>query len=280
MRAETRNLRILVIITLAVLTFAYILPMYVVVITSLKTPADIVERQYLLPSADLHFSNYAESFRLILPALKNSGIVSVVVTALSLLFGGLGGYFLSRTRTAFAKVLFILVGIAIYLPYQVILIPLVQFVAWLGKVTGTNLALSLWGLILSYLILNVPLAAVLLGTFFTSIPRELEEAAEVDGANRIQIFFKVVTPVALPAYASTAILIFTQVWNEFLLALTLATPATQTIQMKLEEIQGSFVARYELQMAAALITLVIPLIFFLALGQYFIRGILAGALKG
>jgi hypothetical protein len=75
-----------------------------------------------------------------------------------------------------------------------------------------------------------------------AIPRELEEAAEVDGANRIQIFFRLITPVALPAHASTAIIIFTQVWNEFLLALTLATPATQTTQMKLAEIKGSFVA--------------------------------------
>jgi ABC-type glycerol-3-phosphate transport system permease component len=126
----------------------------------------------------------------------------------------------------------------------------------------------------------VPLASVLLGTFFLAVPRELEEAAEVDGASKIQIFFRVVIPVAMPAYASTAIIIFTQVWNEFLLALTLATPRTTTIQIKLAEIKGSFVAHYELQMAAALITLIVPLVFFLALGQYFIRGILAGALKG
>jgi glucose/mannose transport system permease protein len=166
------------------------------------------------------------------------------------------------------------VGIAIYLPYQVILIPLVQIMA------KTGLALTHFGLIASYLILNVPLASVLMGTFFISIPRELEEAAEIDGASKIQIFFRVVSPIALPAYASTAIIIFTQVWNEFLLALTLATPQTQTIQIKLAEIKGSFVALYQLQMAAALITLVVPLVFFLALGQYFIKGILAGALKG
>jgi glucose/mannose transport system permease protein len=90
----------------------------------------------------------------------------------------------------------------------------------------------------------------------------------------------VISPVALPAYASTAIIIFTQVWNEFLLALTLATPQTTTIQIKLAEIKGSFVALYQLQMAAALITLIVPLFFFLVLGQYFIKGILAGALKG
>lgn len=279
MRSKNRTLTILVVLTLAFLTVAYVLPMYVVVMTSLKTPAEISARRYLIPSTNLQFQNYVDSFKLILPALKNSSIVAFSVTGLSLLFGGLGGYYLGRTRSAFAKILFVLVGVAIYLPYQAILIPLVQLMA-AARIGNFMLAKTLWGLIASYLILNVPFASVLLGTFFTAIPRELEEAAEVDGANRIQIFFQLITPVALPAYASTAIIIFTQVWNEFLLALTLATPATQTIQIKLAEIKGSFVAHYELQMAAALITLLVPLVLFLALGQYFIRGILAGALKG
>jgi len=274
MKSKSRTLTILVLVTLAFLTVAYVLPVYVVFVTSLKTPAEISARQYLIPSTNLQIENFRTSFDLILPSLLNSAIIGFSVTFLCLLVGGLGGYYLSRSRSPFARILFILVGIAVYLPYQVVLIPLVQLVA------ATGLALTHWGLILSYLILNVPLASVLLGTFFLAVPRELEEAAEVDGASKIQIFFRVVIPVALPAYASTAIIVFTQVWNEFLLALTLATPRTTTIQIKLAEIKGSFVAHYELQMAAALITLIVPLVFFLALGQYFIRGILAGALKG
>lgn len=274
MKAEKRNLAILFIITMIVLTIAYTLPVYVVLVTSLKTPVEISQRQYLIPSANLQFQNYAQAFKLILPALLNSTIIAFSVTALCAFFGGLGGYYLSRTRTPFSRIVFVLVGVAVYLPYQVILIPLVQLMA------KTGLALTHFGLIGSYLILNIPLASVLMGTFFLGIPIELEEAAEVDGASKIQIFLRVISPVALPAYASVAIIIFTQVWNEFLLALTLSTPHTQTIQLKLTEIKGSFVALYNLQMAAAVITLIVPLVFFLALGQYFIKGILAGALKG
>jgi glucose/mannose transport system permease protein len=274
MKVKSPTLTILVLLTLIILTIVYILPIYLVVVTSLKTPVEVGQRQYLLPSTSMQFQNFAEAWRLIRKSLLNSTIIAFSVTALSALFGGLGGYYLSRTRSTFAKVLFILVGIAIYLPYQAVLIPLVQIMA------KTGLALTHFGLIASYLILNVPLASVLMGTFFIAIPRELEEAAEVDGGSRIQIFFRVISPIALPAYASTAIIIFTQVWNEFLLALTLATPNTTTIQLKLAEIKGSFVAQYHLQMAGALITLLVPLVFFLALGQYFIRGILAGALKG
>lgn len=274
MKSKNRTLAILVVLTLIVLTIAYVLPVYVVLVTSLKTPLEISQRQYLLLSSNLQFKNYAQAFKLILPSLLNSTIIAFSVTALCAFFGGLGGYYLSRTRTTFSRVLFILVGVAMYLPYQVILIPLVQLMA------KTGLALTHFGLIGSYLILNIPLASVLMGTFFIGIPRELEEAAEVDGASKTQIFFRVISPIALPAYASVTIIIFTQVWNEFLLALTLATPRTQTIQLKLTEIKGTFVALYNLQMAGALITLIVPLVFFLALGQYFIKGILAGALKG
>ncbi len=274
MKIKNPTLTVLVWLTIAVLTVTYVLPMYVVIVTSLKTPPEISQRQYLLPSINLHFENYVQAFKLSASSLLNSSIISFTVTAMAVFLGGLGGYYLSRTRSLFAKVLFILVGIALYLPYQVILIPLVQIMA------KTRLALTHFGLIISYLILNVPLASVLMGTFFTAIPRELEEAAEVDGASRVQIFFRVVSPVALPAYASTAIIVFTQVWNEFLLALTLSTPYTTTIQVKLAEVKGTFLALYNIQMAAALIALCVPLVFFLALGQYFIRGILAGALKG
>jgi glucose/mannose transport system permease protein len=119
-----------------------------------------------------------------------------------------------------------------------------------------------------------------MGTFFLSIPRELEEAAKVDGASRVQTFFRIITPISLPAYASVAIIIFTQVWNEFFLALSLASPKTQTVQVVMAEAKGTTLVLYNLQMASALIAVSVPLIFFLFLGRYFIRGILAGALKG
>ncbi|HEY5901897.1 MAG TPA: ABC transporter permease subunit, partial [Anaerolineales bacterium] len=113
-----------------------------------------------------------------------------------------------------------------------------------------------------------------------SVPRELEEAAEVDGASKLQIFFNIVIPVSIPAYTSVAIIIFTQVWNEFFLALTLSSRATQTVQVVMAEAKGTTLVLYNLQMAAALIAVSVPLIFFLFLGRYFVRGILAGALKG
>ena len=170
--------------------------------------------------------------------------------------------------------LFVLIGIALYLPYQVVIIPLSIMIA------QTGLSRSHAGLIFSYLILNVPLACVLMGTFFLSVPRELEEAAEVDGASRVQTFFRIVMPISLPAYTSVAIIIFTQVWNEFFLALSLSSRQTQTVQVVMAEAKGTTLVLYNLQMAAALIATAIPVLFFLLLGRYFVRGVLAGALKG
>lgn len=281
MKSRNRSAYLVVFLILLVLSVAYLVPIYVMVTTSLKSVEEINRGQYLLPTLNPQWQNFAEvlfgsdRFRSeMVPRLFNSIVISFSVTILCALFGGMGGYYLSRTPSTASRVLFILVGIALYLPYQVVIIPLSVLMA------RTGLGQSYAGLILSYLILNVPLACVMLGTFFLSIPHELEEAAFVDGANRVQLFFRVVVPISLPAYASVSIIIFTQVWNEFFLALTLASRETQTVQVIMAEAKGTTLVLYNLQMAAALIAIAIPLLFFLLLGRYFIRGLLAGALKG
>ena len=281
MKSQSTTLKVTVLLVLIVLTFIYILPIYVMVNNSLKTLPEVTKRTYLTFPQQLQTQNYKDALfgsrNFLIPMSKpivNSTIITTVVTALAAFFGGLGGYYLSRTRSTFARVLFILVGIALYLPYQAVIIPLTTITAKTGLIN------SHFGLILCYLIINIPLASVLMGTFFLGVPRELEEAAEMDGASKIQTFFNIVVPISLPAYASVAIIIFTQVWNEFFIALTLVTPKTQTVQVAMAMTQGSTISPYNLQMAASLLTVIIPLLFFLLLGRYFIRGVLAGALKG
>jgi glucose/mannose transport system permease protein len=281
MKSKSKTLKIIVFVVLIGLTCIYLLPIYVMITNSLKTLPEIQQRTYLALPQVPQFQNYTTALfgsrDFLIPMQRpilNSTIITLTVTALAVFFGGLGGYYLSRNRSTFARVIFVLVGIALYLPYQAVIIPLTTITAKSG------LANSHFGLILSYLIINLPLSSVLMGTFFLGIPRELEEAAEVDGANKIQTFFQVVSPISLPAYASVAIIIFTQVWNEFFIALTLSNPKTQTSQVAMAMTQGSTISPYNLQMAASLLTVAVPLLIFLFLGRYFIRGILAGALKG
>jgi len=171
MKSKNKSLKITVILVLIGLSIAYLLPIYVMVITSFKSIEEINQGAYLTPTLNPQFVNYAEvlfgSIRFrsnMIPRLGNSAIISVVSTALSVFIGGLGGYYLSRTRTKFARILFVLVGIALYLPYQAVIIPLVILMA------RTGLALTHWGMILSYLILNIPLASVLMGTSSSPSP--------------------------------------------------------------------------------------------------------------
>ncbi|MEW5958956.1 MAG: carbohydrate ABC transporter permease [Chloroflexota bacterium] len=281
MKSKSTTLKIIVFTVLVMLTCAYILPIYVMINNSLKTLPEITQRTYMALPAQPQIQNYTDALfgsrNFLIPMLRpiiNSTIITVAVTVLAAFFGGLGGYYLSRARSTFTRVVFVLVGIALYLPYQAVIIPLTTITAKFGLIN------SHFGLILCYLIINLPLASVLMGTFFLGIPRELEEAAEVDGASKVQTFFLIVSPISLPAYASVAIIIFTQVWNEFFIALTLVTPRTQTVQVAMAMTQGSTISPYNLQMAASLLTVSVPLLFFLLLGRYFIRGILAGALKG
>jgi len=266
---------------LIVLSCAYLLPIYVMMTNSLKTLPEVTRRTYLALPSQLQINNYISALfgskDFLIPMMRpiiNSSIITSVVTVLAAFFGGVGGYYLSRTNTTFNRVIFILVGIALYMPYQAVIIPLTTITAKTGLIS------SHLGLILCYLIINIPLSSVLMGTFFLSLPRELEEAAEMDGASKIQTFFSVVVPISLPAYASVGIIIFTQVWNEFFIALTLVTPKTQTVQVAMAMTQGSTISPYNLQMAASLLTVAVPLLFFLFLGRYFVRGVLAGALKG
>lgn len=281
MKSKSRSLKIIVFVVLIILTAVYILPIYVMLTNSLKTLPEITQRTYLALPKVPQIKNYTDALfgspEFMIPMAKpivNSGIITLSVTFLASFFGSLGGYYLSRTKSKFTRVIFILVGIALYMPYQAVIIPLTTITAKTGLIN------SHLGLILAYLIINIPLASVLMGTFFLGVPRELEEAAEVDGSSKIQIFFKIVVPISLPAYASVAIIIFTQVWNEFFIALTLVTPKTQTVQVAMAMTEGSTISPYNLQMAASLLTVAVPLMIFLFLGRYFIRGVLAGALKG
>jgi alpha-glucoside transport system permease protein len=173
-------------------------------------------------------------------------------------------------------VLFVAVFSLQIVPLQIALIPLLsEYVNW-------GLAGSFWTVWISHSIFALPLAIFLLHNFMKDVPPSLIEAARVDGAGHVQIFFRVLLPVLVPAIAAFGIFQFLWVWNDLLVALTMAggTPNVAPLTVRLAELAGSRGADWHLLTAGAMVAILVPLIVFLALQRFFVRGLLAGSVKG
>jgi len=259
---------------LASISLFWLMPFYVALVTSLKTHRETYMTNVLQPPSHLYIGAWIEAWHRISVPFVNSVLVSIASTALCVLIGTLGGYFLARFRFRGATALFFAIAVAAFIPYQVLLVPMTLLLSRAG-LFGT-----LPGLIFAYAILFSPWAALISGTFFMAIPREFEEAAYVDGASPLQAFFRVVLPIALPGVVSTAIIIFMNVWNEFFFAVSLITnPAFRTIQPEIANLRGTTTVAWNTLMAGSIMGVLPPTIICLLLGRYFIRGLLAGALR-
>jgi alpha-glucoside transport system permease protein len=161
-------------------------------------------------------------------------------------------------------------------PIQVAIVPL------LSQYTSWGLNNSFWVLWLSHTMFGLPLAVFLLHNFMKDIPRSLVEAARVDGAGHVTVFFRVILPLMVPAIASFGIFQFLWVWNDLLVALSFGgnTPALAPITARLSDMAGSLGSRWHLMSSAAFISMLVPVVVFLALQRYFVRGLLAGSVKG
>jgi glucose/mannose transport system permease protein len=263
---------------LAVLTVAalvWLLPMYTMLANSLKTQQEISKAQYYLPPRGLEFQNYAAAFGILKQGLLNSALVALPATLIAVFLGSWAGFFLARMRFKHSQAIFFTTTIATFLPYQVVLIPLTRLLVSLDVINTRP------GLILAYLILNTPMAMLITATFFQTFPLELEEAAALDGCDPVTFYWRILLPVGRLAIISTAILIFTFIWNEFLIAMAMTQgPAAQMATPVLAGLKGNYAQVWHIQMAGSMLTSLPPLIIFIFLGQYYIAGLMAGATKG
>jgi multiple sugar transport system permease protein len=252
-------------------------PFYWLVNTSLKTGPDLSTSSLLPPNPTL--DNFESIFNdsNFTTALKNSAIVALTTTAIGVIIGSFAAYALARLKI---KGKFLLLGIVLSIttfPQIAIAAPL--FRLW----TNIGLYNTLWGLIIPYLTFALPLSIYILVSFFREIPRDLEEAALVDGATHFEAFRKVVVPLAAPGLATTAILTFIAAWNEFLLATTLTSSITaRTVPVAISQFTGS--SQFEVPLgtqSAASVVISIPLIVLVLLFQKrIVAGLTAGAVKG
>jgi glucose/mannose transport system permease protein len=253
----------------------YLMPFYVMVITSLKPYADVnVTRMWDLPTSPT-IEGILEAWRLVSPNFRNSIIITVPAALISSFIGSINGYVFAKWRFRGADTLFILFLVGMFLPYQGILIPLVQILQAVG------LYATVTGLILVHCIFGIPITALLFRGYYASIPGELVDAAKIDGCGFFGIYRWILLPISMPAFAVVLLWQFTSIWNDYLIGLVvLSNPRLAPVNVAVQNITGSFTTEWNVQMAAALIAAAPTIIVYLLLGRLFMRGLLAGALKG
>lgn len=264
-------------LAVAVICVFCLLPFYWLINVSLKTGADLSQADLVPPSPSL--DNYSSIFENsdFTSALRNSVIVTTITTALALVFGSFAAYALARLRFRFKfLILAIVLSISTFPP---IAIAAPIFKLW----TDIGLYNTYAGLIIPYLTFALPLAIYILASFFKEIPKELEEAALVDGATHFQAFRKIVLPLAAPGLVTAGLLTAFFVWNEFLLAVTLtSSPDAYTVPVAVANFTGS--TEFEVPLgtiSAASVVITIPLVLLVILFQKrIVAGMTAGAVKG
>ncbi len=270
-----RFARLPLVIVLSLLALGWLLPLYTMLANSLKSVREISMSQYMLPPQGLEITNYVQAFGILKQGLINSVLVAVPATVLAVFLGSWAAFFLAMLRFKHSQTIFFVATIATFLPYQIVLIPFTMLLVQLHVINTRP------GLILSYLILYTPMAALITATFFQMIPVELQEAAALDGCGPVTFYWRILLPVGQLGIISCAILIFTFIWNEFLIAMAMTQgPAAQMATPVLAGLKGNYAQLWHVQMAGATITSIPPLIIFIFLGRYFVAGLMAGTLKG
>jgi glucose/mannose transport system permease protein len=207
--------------------------------------------------------------------LLNSLYLTVPATLISAFLGSLNGYVLSKWKFPGANVVFPLMLFGMFIPYQSILIPMTLTLAYIG------LGGTIWGLILVHVVYGIPITTLIFRNYYAEVPTDLIEAAGIDGAGILGIYWRIMFPLSLPGFVVVIIWQFTNIWNEFLFAVTvLQKPELQPITVALRNLSGSQIKEWNMVMAGALIAAVPTLLIYILLGRYFIRGLLAGSVKG
>lgn len=253
----------------------FLIPAYMVVITSLKSPDQIdLATAWALPDP-WYFQSFVDAWNQFRPNIINSISLVVPSTIISSLLGSLNGYVLSKWKFKGSDILFQLMLFGMFIPYQSILIPLFQFLNNIG------LYGSITGLVVVHVIYGIPITTLIFRNYYTEVPTEMIEAAKIDGAGFFGIYRRIVFPISMPGFVVVIIWQFTQAWNEFLFAVTLTSgTGNEPITVALSNLAGGRAVQWNLPMAGSIMAALPTLLVYILLGRYFIRGLLAGSVKG
>lgn len=271
LRRINRSLLYLVLIVLACL---YLVPVYVVIVTSLKVNSAISLGQMWNLPGQLSFSSIASAWAQLGPSFMNSFELAIPATIISSMLGAMNGYALSKWKFKGTNVIFFLILFGMFIPYQSVLIPLLKVLDAIGLYN------TIAGLILVHAVYGIPICTLIFRNFYVAIPDEIIESGKIDGTGYWGVFRYIILPLSIPGFVVTGIWQFTQVWNNFLFAVGLTNPPNQPVTVALVNIAGSQTVQWNVQMASALLVSIPTLLVYILLGKYFVRGLLAGSVKG
>jgi glucose/mannose transport system permease protein len=262
---------------LALLFFAVVVltPVYVLLVTSFKGLEEIdPTHAWSLPDV-WTVDAWRQAWDQLSPSMRNSFELVIPATLISIVLGSLNGFVLSKWRFPGADFVFTFFLFGMFIPYQAIMIPLTQLLDDIQFPAGIP------RLVFAHVVYGIPITALIFRNYYATIPDELMEAARMDRAGMLRTYWSVVLPLSAPAFVVAAIWQFTAIWNDFLFAVFLITdPESWPVQVALNNTTGSIVSSYNLQMAAAILASLPTLVVYVLLGRYFMRGLMAGALKG
>ena len=281
----TNWLRVLLWVILILFALFYLAPLYVMIATSLKSVEEIRTGNLLAFPQDPSFAAWAKAWSSACVGVECTGIgrfffnsVKMVIPAvlLSTLIGALNGYVLTKWTFKGANIIFGLILFGCFIPFQIVLIPMARTLGLLGIASTTP------GLILVHVVYGLCFTTLYFRNFYAAFPTDLVKAAKIDGAGFFTIFWRIMLPNSLPILVVTVIWQFTNIWNDFLFGASFAAGGAAPITVALNNIVNTStgVKEYNVDMASAMMTALPTLLVYVLAGQYFVRGMMAGAVKG
>ena len=283
-----RLVRALIYSALILFAVYYLLPLYVMVVNSLKPLEEIRQGGMLnLPKVwtiEPWLSAWSTAQIGVQPTgLKpffiNSILMVVPAVAISTIIGALNGYVLTKWRFPGSNVFFGLLLLSCFIPFQIVLIPMARILGILGLL---GLAGSIWGLILVHVVYGLGFTTLYFRNYYENFPTELVRAAQIDGASCFQIFYRILLPSSGPIIVVSVIWQFTNIWNDFLFGASFSGASSTPMTVALNNLVSSStgVKEYNVHFAGAILAALPTLIVYIVSGRYFVRGLMSGAVKG
>ncbi len=271
--------------TLIVIALYYLLPLYVMVVTSLKGMPEIRLGNVFAPPLEVTFQPWVKAWAEACTGLNCDGLsrgfwnsvrILIPSVVISIVIASINSYALANWKFKGSEIFFTILIFGAFIPYQVMIYPIVIILRELGLYT------KLGGLVMVHTIFGMPILTLLFRNYFTSVPEELFKAARVDGAGFWGIYFRIMLPMSLPIFVVAIILQVTGIWNDFLFGVIYTKPDNYPMTVQLNNIVNSVqgIKEYNVNMAATILTGLVPLVIYFVSGKLFVRGIAAGAVKG